>query len=317
MRCLLLFLLAAWLPFCARSQSANPAVWCPPGATWVYGYSIVYPTVSGILTLRYARDTTVLGQRAQLITSVRSFSSGFNAQPPFSNHLRETSLVTRAVGDRVEILHNNVFRTLYDFAALPGASWITPAIHCLPTTVVQVVVDSVGNQLIGGRTFRWLRVHLNSVAGIRIPDQWYGRIYEQVGSAGAYMLPGAAQTCSNFEPVRMGPLRTYSATTQPPLRYNYLASALVLGRTEARAEAAGFAAYPNPTAGLGLLAVQLPPGLPADARLLLLDITGRPVRQQPARAGQRLDVRGLAGGTYTLVLREAGRPDLMRRLVLE
>lgn len=314
MRCFLFFLLAAWLPFSARSQSANPAMWCPPGATWVYAYSQTYPAASGIITLRYVRDTTVLGLPAQLITSVRSYSSVANAQPPFSTHVREASLVTRAVGDRVEVLHANMFRTLYDFAALPGASWITPALHCAPTLVVQVVVDSVGSQALGGRALRWLRVHLNSTAGVRMADRWYGRIYEQVGSAGAYMLPGAAQSCLNFEPPGMGPLLTYSASNQPPLRYNYLASALVLGQTAARAEAAGFAVFPNPSAGP--LTVRLPAATAPGARLQLLDMVGRCVWQSTVPGNNQLDFSNVTGGCYALRLQRAGQPDLVQRVVL-
>lgn len=300
----------------AQAQSANPAIWCPAGATWAYNYGEM--SVIGTLTVRYVRDTLVAGQAAQLLTRRidQCISIGPGACLPAPSY-NITSTVTRVVGDRVEVLANGQFRTLYDFAAVPGSSWltapVTPQGPC-PSGLVLVTVDSVGRQLVAGRSLRWFRARLTAAAGTTMAGFWPGRIYEQLGSV-AYMQP-QSPICRGTDPGYMGSLMSFRASGWPSIGYNPNTGTL-LASAQARAEAAGFAAYPNPTGGAGLLAVQLPAGLPADARLLLLDLTGRQVRQQPARPGQPLNVRGLAAGTYVLLLCGAGQPDLMRRLVLE
>ena len=309
---LTVLLLAALVP-AVRAQSANPAIWCPAGATWTYGYGLF--NARGTVTVHYNRDTVVAGQSAQVLT--RRLNTVYFPGPMPGSNIFLSSAVTRVVGDRVEVQANGQFYTLYDFAAQPGSSWLTAPVTpqgACPQGLVLVTVDSVGRQMVAGRSLRWFRARLTAAAGTTMAGAWPGRIYEQLGAV-AYMQP-QSPICRGTDPGFMGPLMSFRAVDWPTIGYNSTTGTL-LTSAQTRAEAAGFTAYPNPTAGLGLLAVQLPSGLPADARLLLLDITGRQVRQQPARAGQRLDVRGLAGGTYTLVLREAGRPDLMRRLVLE
>lgn len=222
-------------------------------------------------------------------------------------------MITRVVGDRVDILNNNVFGTLYNFAVLPGASWLAPALHCPTPTLVLVTVDSIGSQRVGNRSLRWLRVHLSSATGAPIRDNWYGRIYEQVGSAGNYMLPGAASMCNTFEPVGLGPLQTYSANAQPPLRYSYAASALLLNRTAGRA-AASLAVFPNPSEGR--LTVSLPEGTSAAAQLRLMDLAGRCVWQGAVPTDRQIDVSSLKAGIYALRLERAGWPNLVQRVVL-
>lgn len=298
----------------ARAQSANPAIWCPPGATWVYGYGGLFE--SGTVTVRYTSDIVVGGQPAQVLTRV--VNSGYYLAPgvympgpPYSL----PSVITRAVGDRVEVQANGQFYTLYDFAALPGSSWLTAPVTpqgACPSGLVWVNVDSVGRQQVGGRSLRWFRAHLTAAAGTTIAGNWPGRIYEQLGNVAQYMQP-QSPICGGTDPGFMGALTTFQASGWPTIGYN----GTLLASTQALAEAAGFAVYPNPSAGARLLTLKLPVATTPNAQLVLLDNVGRHVRQQQAASGQGLDVHGLPAGLYTVLLREPGKQPLVRRVVLQ
>ena len=300
----------------ARAQSANPAIWCPAGCRWTYGYGDM--STVGTLSVWYAGDTLVGGQPAQVLRRSITAASVFPGGVPLPGTTSTYGLplvITRVVADRVEVRANGQFYTLYDFAAVPGSSWLTapviPGGPC-PQGLVQVTVDSVGRQQVGGRSLRWFRAHLTAAAGTTIAGSWGGRMYEQLGNV-TYMQP-QSPTCGGTDPGYLGPLVSFRATGLPSIGYNSTTGTL-LANAEARATAAGFTAFPNPSAGL--LTLELPTSLSANASLRLLDLTGRVLRQMPALAGHQLDVRGLPAGAYILLLAEPGQPPLARRVELE
>ena len=306
---LLLALLLGLVP-AAGAQSANPAIWCPAGATWTYAYGLF--TVEGTLTVRYGRDTLVAGQPAQLLT--QQLTDHDRNSPGAAGTRALPSVVTRTVADRVEVLANGQFYTLYDFGAQPGGSWLTPRVTpagpC-PAEVVRVTVDSVGTQLVAGRSLRWFRASLTTPAGAAVIGGWPGRIYEQVGSL-VYMQP-QSPSCAGTDPGSFQPFISYRAAGWPAI--NNPAAGLLLAAAQARATAGGFAVFPNP--GTGVVTLQLPPTLAPTATLHLLDPVGRLIRQGPVPAGRQLDVRGLPAGLYTLLLSSPGQPPLAQRLVLD
>ncbi|WP_201978346.1 T9SS type A sorting domain-containing protein [Hymenobacter rubidus] len=301
-----------------KAQSANPAIWCPAGATWVYNYGVF--NEFGTVTVQYQRDTVVAGQPAQILTRVIR-SSFWVAFPTVSTPGPAYSLpkvVTRVVNDRVEVQATGLFYTLYDFAAVRGSTWPTPMVTPFgpcASGLAQVTVDSVGRQVVGGRSLRWFRAHLTPVAGATMAGSWTGRIYEQLGNLAQYMQP-QSPICHGTDPGYMGAFVGFRAIGWPSIGYN-ATSGTLLATTQARAEAAGFTVYPNPTAGTGFLTVQLSPSTNPEAQLTVLDITGRPVMQQKAVAGHTMDVRSLAPGIYTLRLSAPGTATLFQRVVLE
>jgi hypothetical protein len=289
-------------------------MWCPPGATWTYNYALF--NERGTVTVRYVRDTVAAGQPAQLLT--RRINScyyvGPNACLPGTPY-NLTPVLTRTVGDRVEVQAYGQFYTLYDFAAPVGSTWLTPMVIPLgpcPQThgLGTVRVDSVGTQRVGGQTLRWFRARLTAPAGASYQGFWPGRIYEQLGNVLTYMQP-QSPACPATDPGFMGGMVEYRATGQPTVTIQ--SGALLLHTAEGRAGAAGFAAFPNP--GAGQLTLQLPANLSPGATLRLLDLSGRTLRAEPA--GRQLDLDGLPAGVYTLLLEQPGHPALARRLVRE
>lgn len=308
----LLFLLLA-VGLSAGAQSTNPAIWCPVGATWTYNYREM--SGAGILTVRYVRDTAVAGQTAQLL--VRRINPCYYVGPGAcvpSPAYNISSVTTRVVADRVEVLANWQFYTLYDFGAVPGSSWLTAPVTpqgACPQGLVQVTVDSVGRQQVGGRSLRWFRAHLTATAGSQNAGSWAGRIYEQLGNVAQYMQPQSL-ICRGTDPGYMGPLVSYQATGVPVVRYNSTTGTL-LATAESRAVAAGFMVYPNPSTGIS--SVELPARLTPGSHLTLVDFLGRQVREFPL--GRQLDLRGLPTGAYNLLLREPRHPVLARRVMVE
>ncbi|WP_046242860.1 T9SS type A sorting domain-containing protein [Hymenobacter terrenus] len=300
----------------AEAQSANPAIWCPPGATWTYNYGLF--SEFGTVTVRYQRDTLVAGQPAQVLTRElkTSFWVVFPTVSAPGPTYKLSNVITRVVADRVEVQANGQFYKLYDFAALPGSSWltapVTPQGPC-PSGLVRVNVDSVGRQVVAGRSLRWFRAHLTVAPGTTIAGYWPGRIYEQLGNVEQYMQP-QSPICRGTDPGYMGPFLAFQATGVPTIGYNFTTGKLLASAT-ARAAAAGFSAFPIPSAGL--LTLQYPSGLKPSATLRLIDLTGRFLRHLPVPASGQLDLRGLPGGSYVLLLDQAGQASLAQRIVVE
>ena len=79
-----------------HAQSGGPS-WGLPGATWEYGYALF--SVRGTLTVRYANDTVVGGQTAQVLRRVLR-----SVQYPGPTVLTPEvlpSIITRVVGNDV------------------------------------------------------------------------------------------------------------------------------------------------------------------------------------------------------------------------
>lgn len=315
----LLLSLLLMLPLALRSQSANPAIWCPAGATWRYGYALF--NERGTVTVRYANDVVIAGQPAQVLQ--RTLSTYYYIGPGQTVPGNTSSLpdvVTRVVGNRVEVQAYGQFYTLYDFGAPVGSTWLTPLVipsgPCPQASGIGTVrVDSVGIQQVGGHTLRWFRARLTAPAGTTYLGYWPGRIYEQLGNVATYMQP-QSPGCPYTDPGYIGPMTTFQATGWRTISYNS-ANGMLLGSTQARAEAAGFSIYPNPSAGARGLRMTLPAGTGPAAQLRLLDLAGRVVLRRQALSGQVLDVRGLAAGVYTLQLSSPDATSLVRRVVLE
>lgn len=311
MKRLLLSALLLGLAPAAGAQSNTPAVWCPAEASWSYSYSLF--EAQGTLTVRYVRDTLVAGQQAQLLT--RQLAEYNRAYPAVIASRFMPSVVTRTVADRVEVLANGQFYTLYDFGARPGDSWLTPRVvpaGACPAEVVRVTVDSVGTQQVASRRLRWFRAHLAMPNGGLVSGNWPGRIYEQLGNL-QYMQPQSL-TCAGTDPGFMGPFLSYRATGWPIIGYNSTTGVL-LATAQARATTGGFAVFPNP--GSGLFTLRLPAASVRTATVQIFDLAGRILRRLPVPDNRQLDARGLPAGIYTVLLIRPNELPMAQRLVVQ
>lgn len=307
-------LLAVFL-FCLPALSWAQTAWCPTGAEWQYGYADM--NESGTVTMRYAADTIVGGKTAQVLrrsATTAGYMIPGNPYPPIggAHTWRLPTIITRTNGDSVLFWFGGRYVPLYCFGAQPGQSWTTYATY--PTGVcgqypVQIIVDSVGTQLLGGQLVHWQAVH---VASNSASASWGRRIYAGIGNV--RNLQPAGGICGGTDPGSILNLRSFKAPGQPTLGSGG-GGLTVLATATAQARQAGFVAYPMPTTGL--LTVQLPAGLPTASTLALHDLTGRLLRQQPVPASGQLDLRGLPAGVYLLTLASPGQPLLSQQVVLQ
>jgi hypothetical protein len=292
----------------ARTSVAQTTSWCSPGAEWKYSFTVAFSPDRATVTMRYAGDTIVGGQSAQLLRRSVTMVSGSNTFPPSPL----STIITRTAGSNVSFWYNGQFVPLYQFGAQPGATWTTYA--TTPYTVcaqapVQVTVDSVGTQMIGGRLVRWQAIHTDRAAN-NVPYSWRSRIYEGIGSLTSLQPQGGL--CGGTDPDIIGGLLSFRAPGWPVVGAG--SSQLVLANAEAQAQQAGFAAYPNPTTGR--MTLELPTTFKA-ATLAVRDLTGRQLLAQPAPATGQLDLSSLPKGLYFLTLTSAGQPALSRRVVVQ
>lgn len=295
---LLLGFLLVLLPRLGASQTS----WCPPSAEWQYRYSAL--SFSGTATMRYVRDTIVGGRRGQVLR--RSYRSATTTALP--------TIITRTHGDSVSFWNNGQFVLLYRFGARPGESWTTYAAHAsaaCPQFPVQLTVDTVGTQNLGGRSWRWLAVHITN--GSR--SYPWGRVYEGIGGVADFQP--TASMCGGTDPDYVGPLQIFRAPGLPTLGTTAGGFSIlrVLATAEARARQGGFAAYPNPTNGR--VTLQVPPAMQKAGRLALRDLAGRCVRQMAVPTNQEIDVSGLPNGIYLLTVESAGFAPLSQRLAVQ
>lgn len=190
--------------------------WCPPGATWHYGFN--GGMVTGYYEVVYTGDTLIGStvckklQRTcywQFLPSSNTFS------------FTEGTAYTYADSDKVYIFRHNQFYTMYDFSAQPGDTWTVPGVKyygsgCDSTGLVRV--DSTGTMTIGSQSLRYICVSR--------PDTsqhwgWHAKIVERVGpiipfgQTYDYLFPVKFDYCGMFidEIHEGGFFRCYSDST--------------------------------------------------------------------------------------------------------
>lgn len=308
MKKIVLIFLLGWLSAAAATaQTSGRGLWCPPGALWQH---IV---VSGgwglpiqILQLRteYAGDTLIMGQSCQRL---RVTYAGTTTVEHF---------YTRADADRVWLYVDGQFYKMFDFSARPGATWFykgtRPTVYlCTP---IELVVDSVGQQFIGGQQRRWFVAHYQQGPFI----QRLGRVYEGVGAVRGYLTP-ITNACRPADPLYDFQALCYGTVAQPGLIVmspQANCSALPTATAGPQREAPGFAVYP--TISSGVVTVRWPAAY-ARATVHVFNLAGQLVRQQPLAAAAEtvLQLGQLPRGLYSVSVQQAGQPPLSRRIVLQ
>lgn len=302
------------------TSAAAQSQWATSGATWTYGYRHFGET--GDLTVTYAGPATVGGQAA--LRYSRQITSRVSPNPatPLQNRSLP-DLILRADADQLYVqADDQQFYTLYNFAAQPGDSWLTPLAHSqamCASAQVRLRVDSAGVAMVGGVQRRWLRLRLQTLPGQQVPMDyaWGGRVYEGIGPTQAYLQP-QGYPCGGTDPGYMEGLLCFRASGQATY-YGGTAqqcSSIVTATAEQRATQLSLEVYPNPSQGE--LNLRLPATAGPQATVALHDMTGRCLLRTALPASGRLDVRQLPKGLYALSVQLPGQAaPATRRVVLQ
>jgi len=269
--------------------------WCPPGAQWTY--RTLGMIGQGELHVRYTGDTVVAGRTCQLLHQHYRWTN--------NSATIDNQLLTAATTDRVEVYRNNQFYTLYDFAAGPGASWITISYNqdqCQLTP--RVVVDSVGQAFYAGRLRRWFVAHLDpTTVPAGTPIMGIGRVYEGIGAHLSMLVQESR--CWNTDGMQIFGITCYRTAAGPLLGCATVTAATAAAVTQA-------AVFPNPSTG----PVQLRLQGAGQAIGTLYDLSGRRTFRTDVSSGQA-DFTGQPAGVYMLTVEQIGAPVWHQRVVIK
>jgi hypothetical protein len=176
------------LPVLAVAQS-----WCPPGATWTFGYTDILGGVIGHARVDHTADTVVGGMPAQRL-EVRANAYSYPTQA-YWNETPMGIYFTTGTSDVVQLWNPNeaAYDTLFWFSAVPGDRWSVPwtyggvpdflVLDTLWTTIAglqlrQVVVglDTPGPEPIDTLTERlgFMEIFINAISPMFLVDQPFG-----------------------------------------------------------------------------------------------------------------------------------------------
>jgi len=153
--------------------------WCPPGATWTYGFTGGFET--GYPEVDYTGDTIINSIQCKKLHRMMYWQF----LPSSATYTTDAGTAyTYADADKVYIFRHNQFYTLYDFSAQPGDTWVVPGAKdymsgCDSTGIVHV--DSIGTMVINSQALRYVcvsRLDTSQHWG------WNAKIVERIGSIG-------------------------------------------------------------------------------------------------------------------------------------
>ncbi|OFY87158.1 MAG: hypothetical protein A3F72_16775 [Bacteroidetes bacterium RIFCSPLOWO2_12_FULL_35_15] len=229
----------------AFTTNVYSQAWCPPGATWHYGYSVWM--TSGYYKVSYIGDT-IIGSITCKILEKKNY---VNVYAQSADTISLSHEYTYADANKVYIYRFNNFYTLYDFSANPGDTIIVPGTNKYSSSgcdsIGAVRVDSVGIVNINGENLRYISVSPTPTS----KWGWNCRIVEKTGPFG-YLFPEKNDYCGMMieEIAEGGNLRCYS----DDLGFSYFkfdsnnptCDYIFTGINENKNRSNEFIAYPNP-----------------------------------------------------------------------
>ncbi len=135
------------LPLVLFTSLASAQSWCPPGATWTFGYNDVLGGVIGHARVDYTADTLLAGLPAQRL-EVRVNAYSYPTQSYWTEYYFDTHF-TSGTNDVVQIWNasEQEFDTLYWFNAVPGDRWSVPWSY--GTVADFIVLDTLSTTIDG------------------------------------------------------------------------------------------------------------------------------------------------------------------------
>ena len=276
----LLFVLLTLSTFPGQAQS-----WCPPGATWTYGYESIMSGYYGVERVEYVGDTLVGGQLTQRLLQtevVRSMGSSEYVSTSYS------SLYTYLDNGVVYLWDDySGYDTLMWFNAAPGQRWNAPG----GSSTYLAVLDTATVVMDGVPLKRLI---------VQGDQGWFtDTLYERIGfldlylagwSWGATDMPWTGLMCyqdDNFSFIKSG-VSDCGFTLSVPEKL------------------AGTSMLPSPNPGSDHFSLPLPPG---PHTITLFDATGRKLHQQQI-INERASVQttDLPSGIYLVKVDEGLKP---------
>src|SRR5690606_1116308 len=188
-------------------QAQNDGVeWAPLGATWHYEVRYPFSPVVNCLAMEVIKDTIIDGITARFIEGkLYQFEKD---TIPATDVYDQGNIILHQKGDSIYYYRENKFELLYDFSLEVGDTMdiVTPApydLNYVSDTMIQMVVDSVGEVVVGNDTLRKQVFRM-----IRKFDSNYGfggTHIEKIGNL-YFLLPVDGLLCDVFCPL---PLRCY------------------------------------------------------------------------------------------------------------
>ena len=188
-------------------QAQNDGVeWAPLGATWHYEVRYPFSPVVNCLAMEVIKDTIIDGITARFIEGkLYQFEKD---TIPATDVYDQGNIILHQKGDSIYYYRENKFELLYDFSLKVGDTMdiVTPApydLNYVSDTMIQMVVDSVGEVVVGNDTLRKQVFRM-----LRKFDSNYGfggTHIEKIGNL-YFLLPVDDLLCDAFCPL---PLRCY------------------------------------------------------------------------------------------------------------
>lgn len=188
-------------------QAQNDGVeWAPLGATWHYEVRYPFSPVVNCLAMEVIKDTIIDGITARFIEGkLYQFEKD---TIPATDVYDQGNIILHQKGDSIYYYRENKFELLYDFSLEVGDTMdiVTPApydLNYVSDTMIQMVVDSVGEVVVGNDTLRKQVFRM-----LRKFDSNYGfggTHIEKIGNL-YFLLPVDDLLCDVFCPL---PLRCY------------------------------------------------------------------------------------------------------------
>lgn len=264
--------------------------WFPDGAFWHYNH--FSGSFEGYMRIDVSGDTVVEGQAARkLLHHWKRFNHN-------DGLIYEDTVGTTVVFEDSGIVWIHVpqaaaFDTLYDFNAVPGATWQmapVPMEWWCDSNQVQVV--DTGNIVVDGVPLRWLAIE--SVFWNPFPYPFQDTIIERIGTLRTYLLP-YDRCLSGVDGSIGGPLRCYEddvlSFSRGTVACDYLAGVSDM-------QAIGLALYPNP--GSTQLLISWDPTARVE-RVTVRNGFGRMVRDiVPSTSSFSIPTHAWAAGVYTI-----------------
>ena len=287
--------------------------WAPIGATWHYEITYPFSSVVNCLAMEVVKDTIVNNTPARLINGKLYQYSGDTI--PATDVYDQGNIILHQKGDSVYYYRKNKFELLYDFSLEVGDTMdiVTPAPYDpnnVSDTMIQMVVDSVGEVVVGNDTLRKQVFRM-----LRKFDSNYGfggTHIEKIGNL-YFLLPVDDLLCDVFCPL---PLRCYQDSS---LLYKLSEvdcdATYLMTSTQNNLSLPEIRLYPNPvSSGAGQLHIEGPERF----TWRLLDIHGRILYHSAREVSGKVAVSlpaGLSPGLYLIEIR-TGERTYVRKLVV-